>query len=183
MTDNAGKQTKAASGLKGVGLLAVILGCLFLVVEIISWIWHLLTNKYDAIYIPPRTLSEGLFWGLYAVYGAIIIFQYAMLDKFEIVETAAGWLSLILIAIAAIVVPLAFFAVPNNTTDIYGDTTACGSWFSPSSDLPGSSCASSLDGASRDAMTSMAIGIGIPFVLMGKRVYLDRKEAKKQGKA
>jgi hypothetical protein len=162
-------------GLDGFIQLAVGLGGLALFWLIISLIF----GAYDSIHLPR--VSDALFWGGYATYTAVALFEITLLDKFSVIESPRNWLYAILAGIAFVVVPLILLArsgaVPSVNSNFLPDTVSCGSWLSPSSfsqtSFTGSTnpCTSQLDTASRYALTIGVVGFAWPLVAMVLQVY------------
>jgi hypothetical protein len=158
-----------------------ILGGLFLLYGIVNSA----VSAYDAFGIMPGALTEGQSWGIYAVYIAIVLYLYALLPGLKLVQTSSGQLVIALIAIAAVVVPLAILFAPQHVS-IYtfdaplGTPLKCGSWFAPLSDKSQQFCAGLLEGASRDAITGMAAALALPLLLMSLSAHGDRQETAKR---
>lgn len=158
------------------------IGGLLLVAAVVNVCFHALTSRYNALAVPPGDVSDAQFWGVYALYAGLIALEISLLDKFDIVRTPAGWLVLVLIAITAIVAPLAILFTPQETPPAALELSVkCGSWLAPAGWSRWSSlCARPLDGESRNALTVMAIGFAIPLLLMSLRVWGDWSDARKK---
>jgi hypothetical protein len=165
----AGKTNDQDDTLSGcLGLIAFLIA-----LSVIAWILH----AYDAIHLPR--VSEGLFWGGYATYTAVMLFEITLLDKFSVIKSSKGWLYAVLAGIAFTAVPLLFLAQTKHV-----QAYSCGSWISPTpfallTDIPFPNvCNPAMYAASRDAITVGVAGLAWPLFLMAKQVYSENHSEK-----
>jgi hypothetical protein len=157
-----------------------IIGFLFTAVST-PLLWRLLRIHYNLIDIPRGDVPDGVFWGIYGLYAAILFVEFPLLKEFRLVNTTWKLLFFFLTSLASVVTPLVIVAIPRNSSTI-DLNIRCGSWLTPSTAGSGVSCTPVLNAESRVALTVMAAGFAIPLVLMVRRAYEDGLDARKRSK-
>ena len=166
---------RAGGGLLALGFFALVAWLIWLAVQIIAAFTHGVSRAFDSIGVSPGNISEGLFWGIFATYGAVCLFLFSRIEV-ATESTSKQRRAFTLLGVAFVAAPLVilFLPVPGSATATL-TSGACGSWLRPASQSTSSGtayswtyppCATDLDGESRWALTIAAGGILIPVARM-----------------
>src|SRR5581483_5290828 len=122
---------RVGGGLLAIGFFAGVAWLLWLVVQIIGAFTHGAARAFDSVGVSPGSISDGLFWGLFATYGAVCLFLFSRIEvATEITSTQRR--AFTLLGVFFVVAPLVilFLPAPGSAT-LTLSRGECGSWLRP----------------------------------------------------
>jgi hypothetical protein len=118
---------------------------------------------------------DALFWGLYGVYIAILLFELAALKDFQVCDARENWFLAIISGVALIVIPLVLILYPEHLLyywrangQVKSMELHCGSWYQPSKYAQ--HCYLEYRWWSGWAVVVMGIGVIVPLFIMAAHI-------------